>query len=102
MIRFVSLAAVAAAAAFVSPVQAQQPAGFYTATPATAPTQTSYVTRDTIWSCTGGTCVANKAADRPEFMCARVVKVVGKLDAFSAGGAALDADALAKCNAKAK
>jgi hypothetical protein len=102
MIRFVSLAVVAAAAA-VSPVAAQaHPAGYYTATPAAAPAEASFVTRNTIWSCGGGTCTADKAADRAEFVCQRLAKSVGKLESFSAGGAALDADALAKCNAKVK
>ena len=102
MIRLVSLAAVAAA--FVSPValHAQQPATYYAATPATAPTEASYVTRNTIWSCNGGVCTAQKAADRPQFVCERIAKSVGKLDAFSVAGEALDPQALAKCNDKAK
>jgi len=102
MIRMLSLAAVTAAAV-VSPVAAQaRVAGYYTATPAAAPSEASYVTRNTIWSCNGGTCVADKAADRPQFVCERIAKSVGKLDSFSVAGEALDADTLAKCNAKAK
>ncbi|MGN6270392.1 MAG: CC_3452 family protein [Sphingomonas sp.] len=102
MIRILSLAAIAAAAA-VSPVAAQaRVAAYYTATPTAAPAEASYVTSNTIWSCNGGTCVAQKAADRPQFVCERIAKSVGKLDSFSAGGEALDADALAKCNAKAR
>ncbi|MBY8828287.1 CC_3452 family protein [Hephaestia mangrovi] len=103
MIRTLSLAALVAAAAMVSPAAAQaRAAGYYTAIPAAAPSEASYVTRNTLWSCNGGTCVAQKAADRPQFVCERIAKSVGKLDSFSAGGEALDADALAKCNAKAK
>jgi len=103
MIRLVSFAVVAAAAAAVSPVAAQaRPAGYYTATPAAAPAEASFVTRSTIWSCAGGVCTADKAADRAEFVCQRLAKSVGKLESFTAGGAALDADALAKCNAKVK
>ncbi|MGN6278300.1 MAG: CC_3452 family protein [Sphingomonas sp.] len=102
MIRMLSLAAVTAAA-MVSPVAAQaRVAAYYTATPAAAPSEASLVTRNTLWSCTGGTCVAPQAADRPQFVCERIAKSVGKLDAFTAGGEALDPDALAKCNAKAK
>jgi hypothetical protein len=103
MIRLVSFAALAAAAAFVSPVAAQaRGASYYTATPAAAPAAASYVTRNTIWSCSGGVCTADKAADRADFVCQRIAKSVGKLESFTAGGAALDAEALAKCNAKAK
>jgi len=100
MIRLLSVAAVALA--FAAPAVAQQPSHFYVATPAAAPAEASYVTRNTAWSCSGGVCVAQKAADRPQFVCERIVKSLGKLDAFIAGGEALDPDALAKCNAKAK
>jgi len=99
MIRLLSVAA--AALAFAAPAAAQS-SRFYVATPAAAPAQASYVTRNTAWSCSGGVCVAQKAADRPQFVCERIAKSVGKLEAFTAGGEALDADALAKCNAKAK
>lgn len=103
MIRLLSFAALAGAAAFVSPAVAQaRGATYYIATPAAAPAQASYVTRNTLWSCNGGVCTADKAADRPDFVCQRIAKSVGKLESFSAGGSALDADALAKCNAKAK
>jgi len=102
MIRILSVAAIAAAAA-VSPLAAQaRVAAYYTATPTAAPAETNYVIRDTIWSCNGGTCIAGKAGDRPQFVCERIAKSVGKLESFSAGGEALDPDALAKCNAKAK
>ena len=102
MIRLFSLATIAAATA-VSPLAAQaRVAAYYTATPAAAPAEASYVTSNTIWSCNGGTCVAQKAADRPQFVCERIAKSVGKLESFSVGGEALDVQALAKCNAKAK
>jgi hypothetical protein len=102
MIRLVSLAA--AAAAFVSPValHAQQPAAYYAAIPAAAPSEASYVTRSTIWSCNGGVCTAQRAADRPQFVCERIAKTVGKLQSFTVAGEALDPQALDKCNAKAK
>jgi hypothetical protein len=103
MIHLVSVAALAAAAAFVSPVAAQaRPASYYVATPVAAPAEASYVTRNTIWSCAGGVCTAGKAADRAEFVCERIAKSVGKLDGFTVDGAPLDAGSLAKCNAKVK
>jgi len=103
MIRLLSFAALAGAAALVSPAVAQaRGATYYIATPAAAPAQASYVTRNALWSCNAGVCTADKAADRADFVCQRIAKSVGKLESFSAGGSALDADALAKCNAKAK
>ncbi|HEX7655558.1 MAG TPA: hypothetical protein VF404_01035 [Sphingomonas sp.] len=105
MIRLVSLAAaLLGSAVLLSPtaLHAQQPAGYYTATPIAAPTEASLITRDTLWSCGGGVCVAKKAPDRAEVICERIAKGVGKLQSFSAGGEALEADALAKCNARAK
>jgi hypothetical protein len=104
MIRLVSLAAAALSAAVLLPgaAQAQQHAGYYTATPVAAPAEANYVSRSTVWSCAGGVCTAGKAADRAEFVCQRLAKSVGKLDAFTVAGEALDADKLAKCNAKAR
>jgi hypothetical protein len=105
MIRIVSLAAaLVSSAILLSPTagHAQQRADYYTATQIAAPAHASLVTGDTIWSCGGGVCVAGKAADRAEIMCERAAKNVGKLSAFTAGGEALDADTLAKCNARAK
>ncbi len=80
---------------------AQRPA-YYTAVATTAPTQSTLITHNTLWSCGGDTCVAQKAPDRATIMCELVAKNVGTLASFTAGGSALDADALAKCNAKAK
>ena len=103
MIRLLSVAAAAASMAFLSPAVAQaRAAPYYTATPAAAPAETSYVTRNTVWACNGGVCTAGRAADRAEFVCQRIAKSVGKLDSFSADGAPLDATALAKCNGRAK
>ena len=43
-----------------------------------------------------------KAPEREAILCQLVARDAGKLSAFSAGGQAFDADALAKCNAHAK
>ncbi|OYY91266.1 MAG: hypothetical protein B7Y45_04030 [Sphingomonas sp. 28-66-16] len=78
-----------------------QTSGYYNATPATAPTKTSVITAGTLWKCGDGVCVANKSTQRDPIMCQMVVKRLGTLTAFSVGGTAFDADALAKCNAAA-
>ncbi|THD34524.1 MAG: hypothetical protein E7773_15175 [Sphingomonas sp.] len=76
-------------------------AGYYAATPVEAPAKTSIITRDTLWKFRDGAFTASKAAERDLILCQLVAQRVGKLSSFSAGGQALDADALAKCNAKA-
>jgi hypothetical protein len=75
--------------------------GYYTATPVEAPSKTSLMTRDTIWKFRDGAFNASKQPERDLVLCQLVVQRIGKLTAFTAGGQALDADALAKCNAKA-
>lgn len=77
-------------------------AGYYSATPVEAPTKTSLVTRDTVWKFQDGTFNAAKAPERELILCQLVAQRVGKLSSFSAGGAAFDADTLAKCNTKAR
>jgi uncharacterized low-complexity protein len=105
MTRFYAVAAAAAASLALVPaagIAQNAPRGYYAATPATAPTKASLVTRSTIWKCGEGSCTAAKANARDNIVCELVVREVGKLDAFSANGTAFDADALAKCNAKAR
>lgn len=105
MTRFLTVAAAAAATLALTPAAgfAQTPRGYYVATPATAPAKDSLITRTTLWHCDGGVCTASKAASaRDAIMCELVVQQLGTLTTFTANGAAFDADALGKCNAKAK
>lgn len=102
MIRLLSISAVAAAAlTATAPVHAQT-GGYYTASLATAPAKTKLVTRSTIWTCDGTTCTAPKAGSRDAIMCELVVRQTGALTGFTAGGTAFDAEALSKCNSRAK
>ena len=78
------------------------PLGYYVATPEAAPAKTALMTHATPWRLQGATYVADRAPERAEMLCQLVAQRVGRLSAFSAGGAAFDADALAKCNGKAK
>jgi len=100
----IAVAAAAAATLALVPVSgfAQTTRGYYSATPVAAPAKASVVTRSTVWHCGDGSCVASKATSRDAIMCELVVREVGTLTSFSAGGTAFDADALAKCNARAK
>jgi uncharacterized low-complexity protein len=100
----IAVAAAAAATLALAPVSgfAQTTRGYYSATPVTAPAKSSIVTRTTVWKCGEGTCVASKATSRDTIMCELVVREVGALQSFSANGTAFDAEALAKCNARAR
>jgi uncharacterized low-complexity protein len=105
MIRFHAVAAAAAATLALAPAAgyAQDVArGYYAATPASAPAKNSLVTRSTIWKCGEGVCVAAKANARDTIVCELVAREVGTLTAFRANGTEFDADALAKCNTKAR
>jgi hypothetical protein len=75
--------------------------GYYAATPVEAPTKTSIITRETLWKFRDGAFTASKQPERDLILCQLVAQRVGKLASFTAGGQALDADSLAKCNAKA-
>ncbi|MES2098096.1 MAG: hypothetical protein V4459_15195 [Pseudomonadota bacterium] len=75
--------------------------GYYAATPVEAPSKTSVITRETLWKFRDGAFTASKQPERDLILCQLVAQRVGKLASFTAGGQALDADSLAKCNAKA-
>jgi uncharacterized low-complexity protein len=103
MSRFLAVAAAAAAMLALTPTAGiAQSRGYYSATPTTAPEKASLVTRSTIWKCSEGVCTASKANARDGIVCELVAREVGKLTAFRANGAEFDADALAKCNTKAR
>jgi len=105
MTRFLTVAAAAAATLALTPTAgfAQTARGYYVATTATAPAKDSLVTRTTVWHCGDGVCTANKAASaRDAIMCELVAQQVGTLTAFTANGTTFDAEALGKCNAKAR
>jgi hypothetical protein len=77
-------------------------AGYYAATPVTAPAKPSLIAGSMMWKCDGGVCSAPKATSRDAIVCEQVVKRVGALSTFSANGTSFDEAALAKCNARAK
>lgn len=98
MVRFATL--LAASLAFAGAAQAQSP--IYRAVPATAVSQATVVAGDVLWRCGSEGCVTTKATSRPAIVCAQAAREVGKLASFAVGTDVFDADALAKCNAKAK
>lgn len=104
MTRFLAVAATAAAVLALTPATgfAQTARGYYAATPVSAPARNKLITRSTVWTCDAGGCVASKSNARDPIMCELLVREVGQLAAFRANGADFDAEALAKCNAKAR
>ncbi len=86
----------------VPAVAAAQGGPYYSATPTAAPTKASVITRGSLWKCAEGVCTSGKSSDRPATMCELVVQRVGTVSAFTANGTTFDADALTKCNARAK
>jgi hypothetical protein len=60
------------------------------------------VVRDIVWRCGGADCVAGKSNSRPATDCAALARAAGPLVSFSAGGQALGAQELEKCNARAR
>ena len=95
------LAASTVALGMSVPAYAQAPA--YQAVPATAMTAaTTMIVSETLWQCGTAGCTTARASARPAIVCAQAARKIGRLASFTAGGTAFDADALAKCNARAK
>lgn len=104
MTRLLSFAAVVATSLTLlsaAPGNAQT-AGYYNATPTTAPTKASVITAGTLWKCQDGVCSAKESTQRDIIMCQMVAQRVGTLSDFSVKGSAFDAATLAKCNERAK
>jgi hypothetical protein len=74
----------------------------YRAQPASPPAAERLVVRDLIWKCGPAGCVAGKGTSRPAIECAALVRQVGALRSFSAGGEPLPPEQLEKCNARAR
>ena len=76
--------------------------GYYGATPVAPSAASRLVVRDTLWKCGESGCEATaRSNSRPAIVCQLLAREVGTLAAFRAGTETFDADALAKCNAKA-
>lgn len=102
MTRIAALLAFAAVAALAPIAATAQPNSYYVATPAAAPTKTSFITSEMVWKWSNTAFVANQGPHRDAITCQMIAGRAGKLSAFTAAGTAFDTDALAKCNARAK
>jgi hypothetical protein len=103
MIRLLTLAAVASAA-LLTPftANAAETGPYYAATPIAAPAKPTLITNGTVWKWNETAFTANKGPQREGIVCEMIAQRAGKLSAFTAAGQPFDADALAKCNARAK
>lgn len=95
-----SLALAGAFAGFApAPVFAQGGSVFYRAelaAPLSAPRKE--VLNGIIWNCADTACTGTKGGSRAELECARLAAKVGPIASFAKGDAALDENALARCN----
>lgn len=72
---------------------------YYRAELASPASDARFVARDVVWACKGASCIAGQGTSRPLIMCSALAKAAGQVASFTAGGKALDADELARCNA---
>ena len=100
MARFPSL--LAAAIAIVAAAAPAAAANQYRAELAAPTAPQRVIVRDVVWSCAGDSCVAQQTTSRPATDCSALAGHVGALKSFSVAGQALAADALEKCNARAR
>lgn len=91
-------AAALAAVALGSPALAQKDGPFYTAELTGPATENRAIVGGVVFSCEGTSCTASKGRDRPLRVCSELVRKVGPVAAFSAGGKPLDDAKLARCN----
>lgn len=72
---------------------------YYRAELASPASEARFVARDVAWACKGASCLAGQGTSRPLIMCSALARKAGPVASFIAGGKALDADELARCNA---
>ncbi len=75
---------------------------YYAATPVATPGRTMLITNGTVWKWNTGAYTADKGPQRDAIACEMVARSAGKLATFTAAGRPFDADALARCNARAR
>ncbi|USI76504.1 hypothetical protein [Sphingopyxis sp. USTB-05] len=85
--------------AFISSAATAAGGAYYRAELASPAPEARFVARDVVWACTDAGCVASQGTSRPLIMCSALAKKAGPVTSFAAGGKALEADDLARCNA---
>jgi len=85
----------------IAPAPASAAEGAYYRAELTAPAATGHaLAGGLVWKCAETACAAPKGTSRPAIVCARLAKEVGQVTNFTAGGKALEAEDLARCNGK--
>ena len=84
--------------AFASTAATAAGGAYYRAELAGPATEARFVARDVVWACKGASCTAGQGTSRPIVMCSALVKKAGPVASFAAGGKALEAEELARCN----
>lgn len=85
----------------IAPSPAAAAEGAYYRAELSAPAaKTNAVAGGLVWKCAETNCAAPKGTSRPAIVCARLAKEVGTVSTFTAGGKALEAEDLARCNGK--
>jgi len=97
---FAIVAIISASMVMTSTAQAKPVPVYYEATLAAPAKDTTNVVKGTIWHCNGDSCKASKSRTKDEYVCAKMVRKIGHVTAFAAGGVAFDEAALAACNGK--
>lgn len=92
-------AALIGALAFASSAATAAGGAYYRAELASPAPEARFVARDVVWACAGADCIAGQGTSRPLIMCAALAKKAGPVTSFTAGGKALEAEDLARCNA---
>lgn len=83
---------------FWSTAAAAAGGAYYRAELASPAPEARFVARDVVWACKGTSCIASQGNSRPLIMCSSLAKVAGPVASFVAGGKALEAAELARCN----
>jgi hypothetical protein len=84
--------------AFASTAATAAGGAYYRVELASPAAEARFVARDVVWACKGASCTAGQGTSRPLVMCSALVKKAGPVASFAAGGKALEAEELARCN----
>jgi hypothetical protein len=84
-----------------TPASAQN-ASVYQLVPVSAAASGTVIVNELLWRCSADGCTALNATSRPAIVCAQAARQLGKIASFRVKGTAFDAEALAKCNSRAK
>ncbi len=85
--------------AFASSAATAAGGTYYRAELASPAPEARFVARDVVWACKDASCLAGQGTSRPLIMCSALAKKAGPVTSFVAGGKALEAEDLARCNA---